>query len=161
MTEPANMEPKADAAKKRRDYVWRTAVFELRVKVFTNLAVGLWVITVLACPLDLVLLVRAAVPGYPASWLSASIWTTLTLFCGAGGYAYTRMAEASRCSARTLKYIPPVAEQLAALPAKEILVRGSDQPALAPDELLRAAREGEATEARELMRASQAQKSRL
>ena len=41
-----------------------------------------------------------------------------------------------------LAYVPPVAEQIAALPAEEILLRGSDQPAATPDELLRAAHEG-------------------
>ena len=36
-------------------------------------------------------------------------------------------------------YVPPVREQLAALPADAILLRGSDQPTAAPNELLRAA----------------------
>jgi len=62
----------------------------------------------------------------------------------------------SYSSARRLKalpYVPPVAEQIALLPAADILVRGSDQPSAAPDELLRAAREGAAPSNEELLRA--------
>ena len=54
--------------------------------------------------------------------------------------------------ARSLSYVPPVAEQVAALPAEEILVRGSDLPAATPAELLRPAREGTETAAEVLLR---------
>jgi len=52
-----------------------------------------------------------------------------------------------------LSYVPPVAEQIAALSADEILLRGSDEPAIGPEELLRAARAGTAEQAEELLRA--------
>lgn len=55
--------------------------------------------------------------------------------------------------ARGIAYVPPVAEQIAALPAESILVRGSEQPAAQPEELLRAAQSGAETEAGELLRA--------
>lgn len=58
-----------------------------------------------------------------------------------------------RC-AKAIPYVPPVAEQLAALPAEDILVRGSDQPPAAPGELLRAASGTEETKAAELVRAT-------
>ena len=58
---------------------------------------------------------------------------------------------------KAILYVPPVAIQLAALPAEAILVRGCDQPAAEPSELLRAAREGEATVAEELVRAGKLQ----
>ena len=54
---------------------------------------------------------------------------------------------------KALPYVPPVAEQLAALRAEEVLVRSSDEPAASADELLRAAREAAATDTDELLRA--------
>src|SRR5205085_193904 len=41
--------------------------------------------------------------------------------------------------AKAIPYVPPVADHLEALPAEEILVRGSDQPVTAPEQLLSAA----------------------
>ena len=53
-------------------------------------------------------------------------------------------------------YVPPVREQIHSLPADEILLRGSDQPAAVPGELLRAAHEGtDATAAEELLRSTE------
>jgi len=53
---------------------------------------------------------------------------------------------------RSISYVPPAREQIAALPANEILVRGCDQPSARPEELLRAARNGMDGRADELMR---------
>jgi len=55
--------------------------------------------------------------------------------------------------AKALPFVPPVAKQIAALPANEILVRGSDGPISAPEELLRAAHTGIGEQANELLRA--------
>jgi hypothetical protein len=63
---------------------------------------------------------------------------------------YSALKDAS-----AVLYVPPVAEQLAALPAEEILVRGSDQPAASPDELVRASASTEETPTSELLRAEQ------
>ncbi len=52
-------------------------------------------------------------------------------------------------------YTPPAWKQIATLPDEDILVRGSDPPSAASDELLRAAREGVETDAEELVRAGQ------
>jgi hypothetical protein len=57
------------------------------------------------------------------------------------------VAEAARC------YVPPVSQQVAALPDEEVLVRGSEQPSTTSDELLRAAQAGAQTQAEELLRA--------
>ena len=56
--------------------------------------------------------------------------------------------------AQSLPYVPSVAEQLAALPAVEILVRGSIEPVADPSELLKAAYVGAANPAEELLRAA-------
>lgn len=52
----------------------------------------------------------------------------------------------------TIAYAPPVAEQIAALPAEAILVRGSAQPVAALDGLLRAAALPSETAPDELLR---------
>ena len=57
-------------------------------------------------------------------------------------------------SAVLVAYVPPVAEQLAALSAKDILLRATEKPAAVSGELLMAARAGAETEAEELLRAS-------
>ena len=49
-------------------------------------------------------------------------------------------------------YVPPVREQIATLPPDEVLLRGSDQPAATPDELLRATQVTQQTTAEELLR---------
>ena len=57
--------------------------------------------------------------------------------------------------ARAIPYVPPVAEQISSLPSDEILLRGSDQPAATPEQLLRAAeRAGMETAPEELLRPS-------
>jgi hypothetical protein len=53
--------------------------------------------------------------------------------------------------AASISYVPPVHEQIANLPADEVLVRGSGEPA-APGELLRAAHDVVETQAEELLR---------
>jgi hypothetical protein len=55
--------------------------------------------------------------------------------------------------AKDLPYVPPVAEQLAALPANEILLRRSERPIVQRDEFLRAAQAGSTTVTKELLRA--------
>ena len=64
--------------------------------------------------------------------------------------------------AERIVYVPPVREQVAALPADAILVRGANQPAAAPGDLLRAAQAGSKTEvAQELLRGSASLLNRL
>ena len=57
--------------------------------------------------------------------------------------------------AKSIPYVPSVADPLAALPADEILLRGSNQPSVRPDELLRPAQVGTETAPEELLRAQQ------
>lgn len=59
----------------------------------------------------------------------------------------------SEKEALSIPYVPPVAEQVAALPAEEILVRGADPPVAMPEELLRAAQIGPTEPPDELLRA--------
>ena len=52
----------------------------------------------------------------------------------------------------TISYVPPVSDQIAALPAEETLLRGSDEPAAGPGELLRAAQSGTLQPSKDLLR---------
>jgi hypothetical protein len=85
---------------------------------------------------------------------------TLPLFTGLGLAVSTiafRLFQATLSSikeVRALPYVPPVQEHLAALPAEEVLLRGAEQPAAAPEQLLRAAHKGDRTETAELLRAA-------
>ena len=74
----------------------------------------------------------------------------ITLFCRWYSHKYYKLAA-------SLRPVPPVREQIAiaALPADEVLLRGSDQPTAEPGELLRAAHEGMETPADQLLRAEQ------
>ena len=66
---------------------------------------------------------------------------------------FALLSRSSIREARTLPSLPP--EQIAALPADQILVRGSEEPATIPEELLRAATKGTAIPSQELLRADQ------
>ena len=68
------------------------------------------------------------------------------------GLLGTRLICKKMSSIPRIPYVPPVEEQIAALPAA-VLLRGSDEPTATPGELLRAAREATATDTDELLRA--------
>lgn len=96
----------------------------------------------MSLPLTLVLFVRSTAPEYAEDRTSALIWLTFTLLSGAFGYLFLRLADHCGRMVRALAYVPPVAEQVSALPAKKILVRGSGALAALPNELLRANQPG-------------------
>ena len=70
-------------------------------------------------------------------------------------YTATRARKQISEKSRLLSYVPPVRKQIAALPAEEVLLRGSDQPGATPEELLRAAQFGGVLPVEELVRAEQ------
>lgn len=63
-------------------------------------------------------------------------------FLGGSTWLFARLWRSSATAANTLDYVPPVREQIAVLPADEVLLRGSDEPSATPEELLRAAHGG-------------------
>jgi hypothetical protein len=96
-----------------------------------------------------------------ATWrLDRSVDTSQTVtaglfalaFLGVPTFLFAWLWRSSAKAAKAIPYVPPVREQIAALPADEVLLRGSDPPVARPDELLRAARQGTQTGAEELMR---------
>jgi hypothetical protein len=144
MSDQTHGEPVKDAAKNRRQYLWRKAGADALICVglvlflvfgFLTLAVGaMTAVSALLNPAIAVLgLVATAIPGSIAYLAGRTILNT-----------HNRSMD--------IPYVPPLAEQLAALPAEDILLRGADQPTATPDELLRAVREGTETESGELLR---------
>jgi len=61
--------------------------------------------------------------------------------------------------ARQLTVVPPVQEQMAALPADEILVRSSEEPASSAEELLRSADNSRELGRNDLLRPEQSNQS--
>lgn len=85
--------------------------------------------------------------------VSISVPTVLAVGVAFGAFVITTRRAAKDLSAksRSIPYVPPIREQIAALPDEVILVRASDQPAAEPGELLRAARSTTATPDAELL----------
>jgi hypothetical protein len=125
----ADPNPIEDLAQKRRDYLTRKAAASLAASVAGGLSVLFGLIAV--APLLLI-------PCYqnPGDFMTAFI------FIGSFGFAAVGAGLWCKASLRTLRqlpYVPPVSEQVANLPSDRVLVRGSDEPADKPGDLLRAA----------------------
>lgn len=146
-----------DAAKKRREYV-RTLAMN-RLAFVAGCAAFLFCIFMrIPSYLSWIVMWRIiwALPSGIYPFLRSQYGPT-TYFTGLVIAAISGMLLSYRSvkTLKTLPHVPPVAEQIAALPAEEILVRSSDEPAATSEELLRAARGHEDTAAEELVRADQ------
>ena len=139
--------PKEYARKKRREYLWEKG------KAYALALAGV----VLSLPFLwlAVWFLRDAEGGI--AW-HGHIWRALVELVFAvlpvGMVAQSLLnshREVKRASA--LPYVPPVRARLDTLAAEEILVRGSEEPAAMPCELLRAAHEGTETDSANLLRA--------
>jgi hypothetical protein len=130
-----------DAAKKRRRYVVMAWLYRIMIGYLVITCGGLLMFSLWPVVRD-----RHITAGMLMPITGSAGLALMSLFC----------VWLLRDEARTkLPYVPPVAEQLAALPAEEVLVRASDEPTATPDELLRAASAGVETQADELLRPRQ------
>lgn len=145
-----------DRTRKRRDYLFRKARAN-------TLAYGVGCATVcltlFAAAIGIPLLfftVGVAVYGGDGRLATVvfGLFVLLALVSGAA-YCGSRLYQQCDRNARFIPYVPPVREQIADLPADEVLLRGADLPTAAVGELLRPAREGEVTASEELLRAEQ------
>jgi hypothetical protein len=129
--------PRQDAVQKRRQYVRKKA------KAITP-AIIAGSLSVLLVGFVLKLAVQ---PGQMSNSQFAAfvVCVVLTVPC-------TFVIIFCEKKALSIPHVPPVSEQLAALPADEVLLRGSHQPAALPGELLRAAHEGTETAPEDLLR---------
>jgi len=146
-SQPYTAGQRQDAAKRRREYLGKKAGISLGGTCLRGVCALLGIIS----------LVLASAAGQNVGWSIAGVvcFTALSLAVLGVAIFFWRLSSSCFKELSMMPYVPPVAEQIAALPAEAILVRGSDQPASAPSELLRAARAGETTdEAGELVRAS-------
>lgn len=137
------IEPENDPAKKRREYLWATtkgyatAMTGYTAAVcFGLLALGLGTTLLLLIASGFAVLLSGN-PYGTANWLLGSSVLCGIALSGTGWFTYTCFKAAD--SVPAVPFVPPVAEQIAALPAEEVLLRGSDSPIALPGELVRAA----------------------
>jgi len=119
-------------AKRRRTYLWTKAAAN------TLAAIGTIVFFLFAA-LFVVFVALGLWTQLPSYFMLAVIGG----ISGVGGIVW----RVSLNLARAVPHVPPVREQIASLPANEILVRSSAEPAALPEELLRAAQSGAGVEA--------------
>jgi hypothetical protein len=134
-------DPVKDAAQKRRDYLVAKAKIH-SISETSRIAVVIFTIGT-----GFMFLVDFG--HFLPTWV-VLIAGLLNAVLAAVAYRIMKRADAR---AKALTYVPPVAEQIAALPASDVLLRGSEQPIAAPEELLRAAQTGSETASEELLRA--------
>ena len=147
MGDQTHREPE-DLARKRREYVRK------RWLLFFQTAFSV-VLVLLSGTLMLLATYGLWFSGKQAIyWLRFAKVDFVFLICAAALSLVGVLAwRGSNKETASLPYVPPLSEELAALPADEILLRGSDEPAATPGELLRAAQAGAADSAEELLRA--------
>jgi len=135
--------PIQDAAKKRRGYLRRKTRLSFEAIISGGLAAFCALLGLIFW-----LMIPPNLESSTGILCVEAVIVALTVVCVRQCYSAWKDVSA-------VLYVPPVAEQLAALPAEEILVRGSDPPAASPDELVRASASIEETPASELLRAEQ------
>jgi len=133
-----------DVRKKRREYLGKKAGAEVLGAVTAVFALALGALALV--------LMFAVLMNIGNSGASLFFFAFLTVFIGAVAVYTGRISSSSFEEARTLEYVPSAAEQLAALPAEDILVRGSDRPDAPAEELVRAASPAGVNAANELLR---------
>ena len=143
-----HQEPLLDAAKKRREYLRKKANASGAI-VMVCVIGGLTVAGLLGILIQGVLFTPVNSPYRPLGMAVVIIIPSLILV----GFINAFKSEVNR--ARSIIYVPPVREQVAALSADEVLLRGSEPPTATRDELLRAAHPVTASVSRELLRSNQ------
>ncbi len=136
-----------DRAKMRRVFLAKKTFAEANAGVTLVFTLGFGILAML-CALYLVInVITRGLPGLDTLPIVG------LFLCGVPALYGRRLWLASEEVIKSLPHVPPVSEQIAALPADEVLLRGSNAPAAAPEELLRPAGKQE-TPAEDLLRAS-------
>ncbi len=133
-----NLETFTGRLRRRRRYLWRTALFGALGTVLLGLVVAS--IAVLAMSPMLVFVFG------PVALVGTAI-----LFLISAGLCFAL----SECDAvaDAIRYIPPVHKQIADLPAADLLLRGADRAPATPEQFLRSITDANAP-ARELLRST-------
>ena len=145
-----------DRAKKRREYLRKkatvlSALWTARIIVVAGVIFSvvmlLWLLVILNyIPYGLF---NNDVHGLAAMLLKILL---ALIFCPAIVAASYFVTRDQSKKARAIQHVPPVRNQIDTLPAEELLLRGSTQPTVEPDELLRAANTVTEPNARELLK---------
>src|SRR5205807_2266285 len=136
-------EPVEDREAKRRRYLVRKATANTLAFIGCGTAFCFVLLAVFfAVPFLFLLFLSMNRGGLDAGFAAGYVFGLLVLvgLASLGG----RLYRTSEQAARFMPYVPPVDDQVAALPAEEVLVRGSAEPTDPSKELLRAAHEGAA-----------------
>jgi len=141
ITNQDKKEPLANLSKERRGYLIANTLYKYSI-------VGYGLVSGMTGLLAIVLVGALFIPNSRKLPLIVT-----SLICGALSTACVRLCKHCVNSVRALPYVPPVAEQVAKLPADAVLVRGSDRPSATPEELLRVASESNSRAGEELLRA--------
>ena len=139
------LELKKDGAKRRRKYLRdRTGALSLGCVGFAMLLL-FGAITLLG-----ILSLVFSLFGRQGFMIAPAL--IFTLGGAAATYLGAHLLVTANNTAVDSPYVPPVREQIAALFAAEVLLRGSDQPPVMPEELLRASGEVPEAKPEELLR---------
>ena len=151
-----HIEPVNDIAKKRREYLRKVSVATAAVGTAGILSIAGILIAAIMWLGIYVFLNYYAMGHFRPSRSSADTKVQagilLVLSSLAVGLISGLICRDQLRKKQEIEYVPPVAEQIAALPAEEILLRGSDQPAATSGELLRATHSATETAPEELLR---------
>jgi hypothetical protein len=147
MSDQGQRKPPQDPVKKRREYLWLKTETAGLGSFGAAIAAASVLTTGALIYIGYRILSNA---GEIADFWSCLLCLLLTVSVGSLSMWLWRLTSGR---ARTLAYVAPVHEQLAALSADEVLVRASNEPAAGPEELLRAARATAPEPAKELLRA--------
>jgi hypothetical protein len=140
-----------DRSRQRREYLWNRTSIDSRAAVIVLWSVCAHLGTVF-CGITAITLLSKA-PAAPLCWFVAAITAWFAWCMGrASRNTYTALQEIGK-EASMLRYVPPVREQFADLPAEEVLLRGSEEGAAQQGELLRAADASPVSKSEELLRA--------
>jgi len=133
-------QPKCPAELKRRDYLRKKSAANVLAWSIGCVTVCLALLaTFIGIPLTFVAVVLFVRNGFPAlSNFVIAGFVAVASLCGLATLS-SRLYGALDQKSRFIPYVPPVRDQIAALPAGEVLLRGSDSPPSPQDELLRAA----------------------
>ena len=137
-----------DAEKRRRQYLLAKA--EAGAMTFVGCLVAVACVGVLSAVIFELAVTVAFMRGAASSLVVPGILSLASI--GTGAVIAGEFWRSSVRRSRAIPYVPPVAAQIAALPADEVLVRASGQPPALPAEMLRPVRGESETTADELLR---------
>lgn len=140
-----------DAEDKRRGYLDTKRLLNTLAMILAYVTLGVAPAILICAAADLYWMASEGRGGSIADRPTILFFTALAV-----GSVSARLWRHFARESEQLAYVPPVEEQIAALPVEEVLVRGADGPEATSSELLRPARSDPNPEGAELLRADRA-----